>query len=149
MEKTKPIKNFDPPRKCLVIQTRSVGNETTAWEEAAEAPEPGDAGHAVAAALAAVAVGGVEDGRKHPAWEAGQTTSDPGIEAVVVHIEVEVGTAEGEEADMVVDIVVGVEAEVGIALGTGPAAGAATELEGGAAVAIVEAPYCIQKAVGG
>ena len=66
----------------------------------------------------------------------------------MVHIGVEVGTAE-EEADMVVDIVVGVEAEVGIALGTGPAAGAATELEGEAAAAIVEAPYCIQKAGGG
>lgn len=73
-KKQNRFKFLTRPGMCLVIQTRSVENETTAWEEATEAPEPGDAGHAGAAALAAVAVGGVEDGRKHPAWEAGQTT---------------------------------------------------------------------------
>ena len=130
------------PGMYHVIQTRSVGNETTAWEELAEGPELADAGRVGGVAWVAGAVGAVEDGKKSPAWEAGQT-SGSGIGAAPAHIGVEADTAEGgEAADIVVDIAAEVEVKADIAVGTGPAVGAAIELELEAEVAAAteEAP---------
>ena len=119
------------PRMYHFIQTKSVGNETTAWEAAAEEREPGDVGRARAAvAWVVAAVEVVEGGRRSPAFETEQT-SDLGIGVVAAHIGVEVDTAE-----VVGDTGLDIEAEV------------ATELEPEAAAATGEDPYYSRKAVG-
>jgi hypothetical protein len=128
------------------IQTKSVGNETTAWEAAAEEREPGDVGRARAAvAWVVAAVEVVEGGRRSPAFETEQT-SDLGIGVVAAHIGVEVDTAE-VVGDTGLDIEAEAEEGVGI-VGTGPEAEVATELEPEAAAATGEDPYYSRKAVG-
>jgi hypothetical protein len=104
-----------------------VGNGATALEVAAEEQEPGDAGHAGAAA-ARDAAGLVVDGRRNPASEAGWK-SDPGIE---------VGVRTEAEADTEVEAA-GIGTVVAAEAGDGTEAGTGLDLENGTEPGVVEA----------